>query len=79
MKKVPVENQEEIDITFNIMPLSGSFIARSIMSSVEKINQLLSKCKYWDNLRILDSLIHSLREMTSKLERRKAELLKRDR
>ncbi|PJB89243.1 hypothetical protein CO082_01740 [Candidatus Peregrinibacteria bacterium CG_4_9_14_0_8_um_filter_44_15] len=79
MKKVPVENQEEIDITFNIMPLSGSFIARSIMSSVEKINQLLSKGKYWDNLRILDSLIHSLREMTSKLERRKAELLKRDR
>jgi len=49
------------------------------MSSVEKINQLLSKGKYWDNLRILDSLIHSLREMTSKLERRKAELLKRDR
>lgn len=79
MKKVPCENQEEIDITFNIMPLSGSFIARSVMSSVEKINHLLSKGKYWDNLRILDSLIHCLREMTSKLERRKAELLKRGR
>ena len=79
MKNLPCEKHEETDVTFNIMPLSGSFIARSVMSSVEKINQLLSKGKYWDNLRILDSLIHCLREMTSKLERRKAELLKRDR
>jgi len=76
MKKLPIENRET-DVTLNIMPLSGGFIARSVMASAKRINVFLSRGKYWDNLKILDKLIHHLREITSKLEQRRSKLLKK--
>ncbi len=77
MKKLPCENKDCVDVTFNIMPLAGGFIERSIMGCIEKINGVLSRGKYWDNLKVLDKLIHHLRELTSKLEQRRSELLKK--
>jgi len=77
MKKLPVEKQEVVEFTFNIMPLAGGFIERSVIGSIEKINAIFARGKYWDNLRVLDKLIHHLREMTSKLEQRKSEILKK--
>ncbi len=50
------------------------FVGRSIVSCFEKVNAIFVRGDYWNNSRILDKLIHRLRELTSKLEKRRAKM-----
>ncbi len=79
MKKLPVEklDSNEIKFTFQVIPLDNSFVARAIKRYFTKINRILNRNDYWDNLKVLDKLIHHLRELTLKLEKRRTELLKK--
>ncbi len=76
MKKLPNENQG-LNATFTIVNADNGFASKSIERCVNMIGKFFSRGKYWDNLDVLDNLIHSVRQLLCGLEKRKSELLKR--
>ncbi|HAU39886.1 MAG: hypothetical protein UV80_C0002G0067 [Candidatus Peregrinibacteria bacterium GW2011_GWF2_43_17] len=76
MKKLPNENQG-LNATFTIVNADNGFVSKSIERYVNMIGKFFSRGKYWDNLDVLDNLIHAVRQLLCGLEKRKSELLKR--
>jgi|GEM_PF-3026554 len=76
MKKLPNENHE-LNATFTITNVGNKFICKSIERCLNSIGKFFDNGKYWDDLNVLDNLIHAVRQLLCGLEKRKSELLKR--
>lgn len=78
MKKLPNENHaERLNATFTVVSAENRFACKSIERCVNMIGKFFSREKYWDDLDVLDNLIHAVRQLLCGLEKRKSELLKR--
>jgi hypothetical protein len=77
MKKLPIENKEEISFSFEVTPIGCGFVDKPVGKHLSLINKLLAKSDCWNNLRSLDKLIFGLRSWLSCLEKRKSEMLRR--
>jgi len=74
MKKLPIENKEEINFSFEVMPLTG--FGGFADKYLKIINKLLANSDYWNNLHAIDKLIFGLRSWLSCLEKRKSEMMR---
>lgn len=76
MKKLPNENHE-LNATFTISSVDDRFVCKSVERCVNAIGKFFNSGKYWEDLNVLDNLIHAVRQLLCGLEKRKLELLKR--